>query len=86
MPDTVLSNFMQLFKPKLIFAIVIYAIATILWISVLRTTPLRQAYPFAALAFFIVPIFSSLWLDEPLKYSTFIGGSIIIFGVYISVK
>lgn len=73
-------------KPKLIIALTIYAIATVLWVAVLRITPLNQAYPFVAIAFFIVPLLSWVFLDEPLKLKTFIGAAVILLGVYISVN
>lgn len=85
-PHAVVSDLTQLIRPKLIIALFIYAFATILWLAVLRVTPLRQAYPFVALAFFIVPILSWFWLNEPLKITNFVGAAIIFLGVYISIS
>jgi len=73
-----------LFNPALILALIIYGAATISWLLVLRNTPLKLAYPFAALAFIIVPIFAFLFLGETLRWSTFAGAAVIIIGVYIS--
>lgn len=67
-----------------IFAIIVYGIATISWILVLKTTPLRIAYPFAALAFIVVPLFAAIFLGEPLRWTTFAGALLIIVGVCLS--
>jgi undecaprenyl phosphate-alpha-L-ara4N flippase subunit ArnE len=71
-------------NPAFVLAIAVYAVATISWLLVLKATPLRIAYPFSALAFIIVPIFASIFLGETLRFTTFIGAAIIVFGVYIS--
>jgi multidrug transporter EmrE-like cation transporter len=76
----------SLFQPKLILALCVYGIATILWISVLRTTPLVLAYPFVGLAFLIVPVLSWYWMNEPINLSTIVGGAIILIGIWISIS
>lgn len=70
---------------RLLFAFFIYFIATIMWLFVLKDTPLRVAYPFSALAFFFVPTFSYFFLGENLNWNTFIGAGVIAIGVWISV-
>lgn len=74
----------SLLNPTLIIALVIYGVATVLWLAVLKTTPLSVAYAFTSLAFFLVPILSSVFLHEALKARTFVGAIFIICGVYIS--
>ncbi len=73
-----------LLNPAFIIAITVYAIATISWLFVLKAIPLKVAYPFAALAFVLVPIFASIFLGETLRFTTFAGAVVIIIGVYIS--
>lgn len=73
-----------LLNPAFIIAIAVYAVATISWLFVLKAIPLRVAYPFAALAFVMVPIFASIFLGETLRFTTFAGAAVIIIGVYIS--
>ena len=73
-----------LFNPAFAIAIAVYAVATISWLLVLKVAPLRIAYPFAALAFIMVPIFASIFLGETLRVTTFVGAAVIIVGVYIS--
>jgi drug/metabolite transporter (DMT)-like permease len=75
----------SLLNMKLIIALVVYFFATIMWLLVLKATPLRVAYPFAALAFFVVPILAHFFLGETIKWNTFAGASLIAVGVWVSV-
>ena len=71
-------------NPALVIALTVYAVATLCWLIVLKGVPLRLAYPFAALGFFIVPLMSHFFLGEPLRWSSFVGAAIIMAGVYVS--
>lgn len=73
------------FNSKLIIALIVYAAATATWVAVLRITPLTLAYPFAALAFVIVPVLSHYFIGEPIKLNTLVGAAIIFLGVIVSV-
>ena len=84
--DTKNIDISSLLQPKLILALCVYGIATILWIAVLRHTPLRIAYPFAGLAFLIVPVLSWFWMDEQISLNTIVGGTVILVGVWITVS
>lgn len=71
---------------KLVVAFTVYSVATILWLIALKDVPLRMAYPFAALAFFIVPTLAHFLLGETLGWNTYVGASIIALGVIVSVS
>ena len=71
-------------NPALLIALTVYAVATLCWLIVLKGVPLRLAYPFVALGFFIVPLMSHFFLGEPLRWSSFAGAAIIMTGVYVS--
>lgn len=75
----------SLLNIKLIVALVVYFFATIMWLLVLRETPLRVAYPFAALAFIIVPVLAHFLLGESIGWNTFVGAGLIAIGVYVSI-
>lgn len=64
-------------------ALVIYGIATLLWIFILSHTPLRLAYPFSALSFFVVPLLARYFFNEPLSLSYFLGLSLIASGLFV---
>ena len=65
-------------------ALAVYGFATIFWIVLLRQVPLSVAYPFAALAFFFVPVLAHFGLGEPVRWQTFAGAAIIFVGVWVS--
>lgn len=75
-----------LINPAFIAAMIIYSIATIMWILLLRSAPLNQIYPFAAFAFVMVPIMAHIILGEQLGWGTFFGAGLIISGVYVSLR
>ena len=65
-------------------ALVLYGGATLLWTWILHTTPLSVAYPFAALAFVLVPLLSAGILDEVLTARMVIGAALIVAGIVVS--
>ena len=65
-------------------ALVIYGVSTVIWIWVLRTMPLRIAYPVSALGFFFVPVLGHYFLGEGLSVRTIVGAMVIILGIVIS--
>lgn len=75
--------FYKIVNPYLAIGLLIYLLATILWVWLLRFVPLNVAYPFMALAFFLVPLLSTICVGEPFGIKNVVGGSVIILGVYI---
>ena len=65
-------------------ALALYAVCTILWVSVLRVMPLKIAYPVAALSYMLVPLLGQFFLREPMTARTVLGGLVIIGGVVIA--
>ncbi len=65
-------------------ALLVYGAATIAWLLVLARVPLSTAFPFYGLAFLFVPILSAWLLGERLRWSTLVGGLIIIAGILVS--
>jgi len=72
-----------LFNKYLFAALVVYGLATALWVALLRQVPLSVAYPFVALAFFLVPLMGHWVLGEPLRWQTLVGAGVIFAGVWI---
>jgi undecaprenyl phosphate-alpha-L-ara4N flippase subunit ArnE len=77
------SMWLMLFDPYFIAAMVIYAIATVGWILVLRSVPLAAAYSFSALGFLFVPFLSFLLFGEPLTGRYFAGAVLITAGLAV---
>lgn len=72
-------------SPTMLVALVLYGLTTILWVLVLRSTPLSIAYPLYALVFVLVPFLAYFALGEPLSWNTLIGGGVIVLGVMIAI-
>ena len=73
-----------LLNPWMFAALALYAGATLLWVIILRTTPLSVAYPFAALAFVIVPLAARFLFAEPLDGRYALGVMFILAGVILT--
>lgn len=78
------SNPWALVNPWLAGALAIYAFATVLWVWVLKTTPLNIAYPFMGFAFVVVPVLAAIFLGEPLDWRVLAGGLLVTAGVVIA--
>lgn len=68
-------------NPWFHLALLLYAVATLLWIFILQQVPLAHAYPFVALGFIIIPLASWLLFKEPLNLQYAFGVALIIAGL-----
>ena len=68
----------------LLGALVIYALATLLWLLVLSRVPLSFAFPFYGLAFLLVPVLATVVLGEALRWQVLLGGAVILCGIAIT--
>jgi multidrug transporter EmrE-like cation transporter len=74
---------LTLFNGWLAAALVLYAVATGLWIWILRSTPLSMAYPFVALGFILVPLAAHYLFAEPLETRYAVGVTLIVAGLFV---
>jgi drug/metabolite transporter (DMT)-like permease len=70
--------------PMMWLAVALYAAATLFWVRILMTVPLSRAYPFAALAFVLVPAAGYLFFHEPITIRYALGTAFIVIGVAIA--
>jgi undecaprenyl phosphate-alpha-L-ara4N flippase subunit ArnE len=63
-----------------------YVAVTILWLLILRTIPLSQAFPALGLNFVLIPLASYYFLHEDVVFSQWMGITIIIAGVVLVVQ
>lgn len=70
---------------RLVPSLAFYALSTLVWIWVLRTVPLKSAYPFMALAFVLVPLGAHWLFGEVVTPQYLIGTCLIMAGVVITV-
>jgi drug/metabolite transporter (DMT)-like permease len=71
-------------SPLLWLAGALYFGTTIFWIFILQQVPLSRAYPFAALGFVLVPIFSYFIFGEGVSARLVAGTVFILIGVYLA--
>ena len=72
-----------LFDPYFVASMLVYAIATISWIFVLRSVPLGIAYSFTALGFLFVPLLSMALFGEVLGLRYFMGAILIMIWLVV---
>lgn len=75
-----------LVNPFLISGLVLFLGMTVLWILILRTIPLNNAYPFMALAFIFVPMLGAIFLGETIELKMVLGSLLIIAGIVVTVR
>ncbi len=75
-----------LFSPFFWIWFISYVVVTILWLIVLRSIPLSQAFPALGLTFALVPLASNHFLKEKVILSQWIGITVIIAGVILVVQ
>jgi drug/metabolite transporter (DMT)-like permease len=66
----------------IIVGLLLYVIGTLFWIAALSKAPLNAVYPFTALTFVLVLIFSAVVLREDLSLRALAGTVIVVVGLY----
>jgi drug/metabolite transporter (DMT)-like permease len=74
----------HLLNAWLVAGLATLGVSTLLWIWVLRTVPLNQAYPWMALCFVLVPAATYLFLGETMSWRQIAGTALIVAGVAIA--
>ncbi len=64
-------------------ALILYGIATVLWVAILQRVPLSTAVLFNALCFVLVPLSAALIFGESVGWRHAIGIALIIAGLYV---
>jgi drug/metabolite transporter (DMT)-like permease len=62
-------------------ALAVYLGLSLVWVWLLRFTPLSRAYLFVALSFALVPLAAALFFDEPLSARFLVGAVLIVCGL-----
>lgn len=80
-----LIGFISLFaKPWVLSAFVSAFAASLCWMLALSKLPLSKAYPFMALSFLIVSIFSAWLFNDALNWQKIVGLILVVSGLVIS--
>jgi len=70
-----------LVSPPVVGGMVLYAVATILWLFVLSRVPLSIAYPTQSIAYLLGVIGAFVWFGEPITVWKVLGCLLIMAGV-----
>lgn len=75
--------FIIAFQPPFIAAVVLYGVASFLWVFAVANTDISRAYPFMASGFILVPALGYLLLNETLNLPFFLGTALIVAGIAV---
>lgn len=70
-------------SPYIIGGMIIYVVATVIWLNVLSKLPFSVAYPLMSIAYIIGLILARTILGESVSLTRWIGGAVIILGVIL---
>jgi len=71
-------------QPLFYVSLLIYGLATLLWIWILSRVPLSQAYPWVALTIFVVALFGWWFFGERPSPAFWLGLALVMMGVVIT--
>lgn len=77
---------MTMFSPWVIAGIVLYVVATVVWIYLLSKLPLSLLYPLQSLAYIAAVVVAIFVFKEQVSVMRWIGVAIILLGVGFVVK
>jgi len=85
--DFLSSRIFELVVEKfVVIGIVLYAIATLLWLVVLSKAELSFAYPMLAIGYILIAIFGKTFFGENVTFVRFLGILLISVGVFLLLK
>jgi drug/metabolite transporter (DMT)-like permease len=80
------SILLAMFSPWIVAGIVLYVIATVIWIYLLKQMPLSMLYPIQSLAY-IAAVFVAIFIfHEHVSITRWVGVGVILAGVALVVK
>ena len=74
---------LEFFNFHIALGLLLYGAGTVLWIGALSKASLSTAYPFTALTFVLVFLFSVVFLHEALSPRSVIGAGLVVAGLYL---
>jgi drug/metabolite transporter (DMT)-like permease len=72
-----------LFSPLILLGILIYGIATLLWLYVLSRLPISLAYPLQSIAYVLALLIAFFFFKESVPLNRWIGAAIILGGITV---
>ena len=69
-----------------VIGVVLYVIATLLWLVILSKAELSFVYPMLAIGYILIAIFSKIFFGENVTFARFLGILLISAGVFLLLK
>jgi len=79
----IINTMKFIFNPYIFLGLVLYAVATIIWLYLLKTAQFSLIYPLQSLAYIIGVIIACLLFKEPVSQLRWLGIAIIFLGVFV---
>jgi multidrug transporter EmrE-like cation transporter len=71
-------------RPTIYAALVLYGLATLLWVWILSRVPLAQAYPWVAGGVVLVPLLGWAVFGERLNIMFWVGAALVCCGIIVT--
>jgi len=85
--DFISSKIFSLITEKfVVVGVAMYAIATLLWLTILSKAELSFAYPMLAIGYVLIAIFSKLFFNENVTALRFLAVILISVGIFLLLK
>jgi multidrug transporter EmrE-like cation transporter len=85
--DFLSNKIFELIAEKfVVIGVVLYVIATLLWLVILSKAELSFAYPMLAIGYILIAIFGKIFFGENVTFVRFLGILLISIGVFLLLK
>jgi len=76
--------FSMLFNPFIMLSILLTLLSGLSWMIAMTKFEISYAYPYTALGFVLILVFSALLFNEALGWEKIVGSLFIVVGIYIT--
>ena len=80
------GTFMALFTPYIFAGIVLYGLATVVWIYLISRLPISMLYPMQSLAYVLTAVLAIAFFHEHISTIRWVGIGVIMVGVALVVR
>lgn len=81
-----LKFFSTVFEPNVFLGVVLYIVATLIWLVVLSNAEVSQVYPLIALGYIVTAVFARIYLGENISFLRWLGIILIVAGAVLVVR
>ena len=87
-PGVIISSFVSLcLSPFVIAGVIVYVLATVIWLNILSNAPLSLVYPMMSISYVMGVIVAAALFREQVPCTRWLGTAVVCGGIYlISIK